>query len=97
TAFAQQSPDNDLADKTAPEPEPDQLPSSRRAEGDSPGFVQKVRRYIKDKHIVERLSPRDGAYPRVGGLTTGSGMALGAGYRQHLFDDRLLADASVLL
>ena len=97
TAFAQQSPDNELADKTAPEPEPDQLSSPRRAEGDSPGFVQKVRRYIKDKHIVERLSPRDGAYPRVGGLTTGSGMALGAGYRRHLLDDQLFADASIVL
>ena len=60
-------------------------------------FVKKAQHYIKEKRIVERLSPRDGLYPRVGGMTTGSGMALGAGYRRHLFGDRLFADASAAM
>lgn len=65
--------------------------------GDNEPFVKKAQRYIKEKRIVERLSPRDGLYPRVGGMTTGSGMALGAGYRRHLFEDRLFADASAVI
>jgi outer membrane protein assembly factor BamA len=58
------------------------------------GVVDKAKRYVKDKDIMERLSPRDGFYPRIGGLTTGSGLAGGLGYRRHLFGDRLLADLS---
>jgi hypothetical protein len=96
-AFAQQPPDRDLQDKTD-EPTSAQLPPPRQqADPNAPGFVQKAQRFIKEKRIVERLSPRDGVYPRVGGLTTGSGFALGAGYRHHLYDDRLFADASAII
>jgi hypothetical protein len=61
------------------------------------GLVGKTKRYLKDKDIMERLSPRDGFYPRFGGLTTGSGLAAGVGYRQHLFDDRLYTDVSGII
>lgn len=53
-----------------------------------------VKQYLRDHDLPARLAPRNGFYPRLGGLTTGSGLAGGAGYRHHLFDDRLLADAS---
>ena len=75
-----------------PEPSNAQASEPQGTAGDT--FVEKARRYIKEKRIVERLSPRDGFYPRVGGMTTGSGMALGVGYRRHLFADRLFTDAS---
>ena len=96
-ALAQQPPNTDLQDK-ADNPASTPLPPARQQpDPNAPGFVQKAQRYIQEKHIVERLSPRDGFYPRVGGLTTGSGFALGAGYRHHLYDDRLLADASAII
>ncbi|MGE0446580.1 MAG: hypothetical protein AB7P99_15245, partial [Vicinamibacterales bacterium] len=53
-------------------------------DSDSPNLVDRAKVY------VEKFSGDDdddeepeGYYPRIGGLTTGSGLALGAGYRQH--------------
>ena len=45
--------------------------------------VQKVRSYIQKNPIVQKLQG-DGFYPRIGGLSPGSGLAGGAGYRRHL-------------
>jgi outer membrane protein assembly factor BamA len=42
-----------------------------------------VRDFIAKSPIVQRLKG-DGVYPRIGGLSQGSGLAGGAGYRQHL-------------
>lgn len=61
------------------------------------GLVDRTKRYIKDNDVMEKLSPDNGFYPRFGGLTTGSGFGAGAGYRHHLFDDRLLADLSGII
>ena len=59
------------------------------------GFVQKLRGMADRWQIVERLNGDvDGWYPRLGGMTRGSGFAIGPGYRTHLFDDRILVDAS---
>ena len=51
---------------------------------------------IADKtQILERLSGEiDGWYPRLGGMTRGSGFALGPGYRTHVAGGRLFADFS---
>jgi hypothetical protein len=95
-ASAQQPPDKDLQEKTTTEPEASQIPRPP-ADPTGPGFVKKAQRYIKEKRIVERLSPRNGLYPRFKGLTTGSGFAAGAGYRQHMFDDKLFADLSSVI
>jgi hypothetical protein len=59
------------------------------------GFVAKLRRLAEEKQIVERLNGEiDGWYPRFGGITRGSGLALGPGFRTHLFGDRLFVDLS---
>jgi len=55
----------------------------------------KARRLAKDTQIVERLNGSiDGWYPRLGGVPTGGGVALGPGYRTHLGDERILLDLS---
>jgi opacity protein-like surface antigen len=50
---------------------------------DQPRGVQKVRNYIEKSPIVQKLKG-DGIYPRIGGLSPGSGLAGGVGYRRHL-------------
>jgi opacity protein-like surface antigen len=50
---------------------------------DQPRIVEKVRNYIQKNPIVQKLKG-DGPYPRIGGLSPGSGLAGGVGYRQHL-------------
>ncbi len=60
-------------------------------------FVDKARRWAEEKRIADRLSPREGPYARFGGMVTGSGLALGAGYRKYFFDERVFADVSAAL
>lgn len=50
---------------------------------DQPPVVQRVRNYIQKNPIVQKLKG-DGLYPRIGGLSPGSGLAGGVGYRRHL-------------
>jgi outer membrane protein assembly factor BamA len=50
---------------------------------DQPPVVKKIRNYIQKNPIVQRLQG-DGFYPRIGGLSPGSGFAGGVGYRRHL-------------
>jgi len=59
-----------------------------------PPVVEKVRRYVEDNPIVQKLSG-DGFYPRIGGLSAGSGLAGGGGYRRHL--TWLYADVSAAI
>ncbi len=61
------------------------------------GFVDKARRWAEEKRIADRISPREGVYARFGGMTTGSGLALGAGYRKYLFEERVFTDVSAAL
>jgi hypothetical protein len=59
------------------------------------GFVESTRRWAEKHQILKRLSGDvDGWYPRLGGLTRGSGFALGPGYRTHVLNDRVLVDMS---
>jgi outer membrane protein assembly factor BamA len=78
--------------------EPSEL--SAEAAQEPPGsaddsVIDTLERFAEEIQIVERLNGEiDGWYPRLGGMTTGSGFALGPGYRTHLFDDRLFVDVS---
>ena len=49
---------------------------------DKPTVVEKVRGYVEKSPLAQRGSS-DGFYPRLGGLSTGSGLAGGGGYRRH--------------
>ncbi len=51
---------------------------------DQPTRVEKIRLYVKNNPIVQRLQDDEGFYPRIGGLNHGSGFAAGGGYRRHL-------------
>jgi hypothetical protein len=62
------------------------------------GFVDKMRRVAEDWQIAERLNGDvDGWYPRLGGMTTGSGFAFGPGFRTHVTDRRILVDVSAAM
>jgi hypothetical protein len=64
--------------------------SSEAEAQDRPGFVKKVTDWAERNQIAERLSGDvDGWYPRLGGMTRGSGFSLGPGYRVHVADIRL--------
>lgn len=60
----------------------------------TPKGPERVLLYIEEKRIIERLTEGDGLYPRIGGLTTGSGFAAGVGYRKHFADDEIFLDVS---
>lgn len=85
-----------LAASTASAQQPTELNvDAQEPGGQDEGFVDKLRRIAGDWHIVERLNGDiDGWYPRLGGMTTGSGFAFGPGYRTHLLDDRIFVDLS---
>jgi hypothetical protein len=49
---------------------------------EDPGVVQKIRKWAADTQLIERLNGGvDGWYPRIGGITRGSGFAGGPGIR----------------
>jgi hypothetical protein len=78
--------------------ESDQTPARERdTDSAEVGFVDKAKRWAEEKRIADRLSPREGVYARFGGMTTGSGLALGAGYRTYFLDDRIFGDVSAAL
>ncbi len=61
---------------------------------DEAGFLEKAKEWAEDHQIMERLNGEvDGWYPRLGGMTRGSGFVLGPGYRVHF--GNVLVDLSV--
>jgi outer membrane protein assembly factor BamA len=85
------------ASASAQEPAPTELnaAATQDAPTDDDGFVAKAKRFADETQIVERLNGDvDGWYPRLGGMTTGSGFAFGPGYRTHLTDNRIYLDVS---
>ncbi len=57
------------------------------ARSQEPGFIDKVKQWAEDTRIVDRLNGDvDGWYPRLGGMTRGSGFGIGPGYRFHVGD-----------
>jgi hypothetical protein len=70
--------------------------SAAAAQDSGDGFVDKAKNWAEEHQLAERLSGDvDGWYPRLGGMTRGSGFALGPGYRLHLGTVRV--DASTAL
>jgi outer membrane protein assembly factor BamA len=76
---------------------PAQAPAERDATTAEVGFVAKARRWVEEHDLIDRLAPAQGVYARFGGMTTGSGFALGAGYRELFFGDRVFGDVSAAL
>jgi outer membrane protein assembly factor BamA len=53
-----------------------------------PGKLERALLFIEENNVLRRLSASaDGWYPRLGGLTTGSGFAIGPGYRKYFQRD----------
>jgi hypothetical protein len=60
---------------------------SRNAEPYKPGGFERAMHYVEEKGIF--ILGREGLYPKLGSLTTGSGFAYGAGFRDRdLFDKK---------
>jgi hypothetical protein len=64
---------------------------SRRAEPYRPGRFERAMHFAEEKGVF--ILGREGLYPKLGSLTTGSGFAYGAGYRDRdLFDKKGTVD-----
>lgn len=71
-----------------------QAEKAARLEPHEPGRLERLMLFLEGRGSFDRLKTRaDGFYPRIGGLPSGSGFALGAGYRHH-FGRRWLLDTS---
>src|SRR5688572_3582126 len=94
-AYAQQT--NDPVEKA--EPTELKITAVQESSGDPDvGFVAKMRRIAEEWQLEERLNGEiDGWYPRLGGMTRGSGFALGPGYRLHPFGGPIFVDVSAAL
>jgi hypothetical protein len=69
--------------------------ATQESSGDPDGFVAKMRRMADELQLEERLNGEiDGWYPRLGGMTRGSGFALGPGYRTHVMGGPIFVDLS---
>src|SRR5688500_15928000 len=80
---------------TPAEPTELKVEATQESSGDPDGFVAKMRRMADELQLEERLNGEiDGWYPRLGGMTRGSGFALGPGYRVHPFGGPVLVDVS---
>jgi hypothetical protein len=79
-AMAQNTSTDQSAAESNAAPPPD---DAAQATDQPPPVVRKVRNYIQKNPIIQQLKG-DGFYPRIGGLSPGSGLAGGAGYRRHL-------------
>jgi hypothetical protein len=90
-----QTPADDPAAATQAAPSgPSPAPAPEASEPDA-GFVQSVRSWARKRKLAARLNGEvDGWYPRMGGITRGSGFAAGPGYRLPLFDRRMRLDVS---
>ena len=87
-------------DRPADDPEPQVAPTAQAAEPPDPdeGFTDKVRQFAKTSPLLRRIfGDEEGVYLRFGGMITGSGIALGPGYRRELANERLFVDVSAAL
>jgi hypothetical protein len=59
-----------------------------------PGFITRVMNRA-DRELNQRGEPKDGFYPELGNMITGSGwVSAGPGYRHHLFGDQAVVNVS---
>jgi hypothetical protein len=85
-AFAQ-----DLAPHLADRADPSTSQSGLLSE---PGFITKAINRV-DSELNQGGEPRDGFYPELGNMITGSGwISAGPGYRHHLFNDQAIVNLS---
>lgn len=92
-AHAQQPPETEKPKQLKIELPPPER--ERQPEGFIDRMEDKAEEFADKTQIVERLSGDiDGWYPRLGGMTRGSGFALGPGYRTHVAGGRLFVDLS---
>ena len=90
SAYAQDAPA-----AAAPAPTASQTDAPSATTPERPGTIKRLRTWASDVKLVGRLNGDvDGWYPRIGGVTRGSGFAFGPGYRTPLFDDALFFDVS---
>ena len=90
-AYAQQA--NDPVEKA--EPQELNIEAAQESGGTTNGFVARMQRMADEYQLAERLNGEiDGWYPRLGGMTRGSGFALGPGYRFHPLGSPVLVDLS---
>ena len=99
TALAQQPADPAIiADQTTPDPLPGQRPEPSPTSISTDTTLGRARQWAESTQIVERLNGTvDGWYPRLGGLTRGSGLAGGPGYRRHIFGTQIRFDVSAAI
>ena len=63
-----------------------------------PGKIESTLLYLERQRLIERwFGGQDGWYPVAGSITRGGGLAFGAGYRQHAWDNRLRFDTSAAI
>jgi hypothetical protein len=63
-----------------------------------PSFSERMRTWAQNAQLFERMNGDvNGWYPRIGGVTRGSGFAGGIGYRYPLAGEALLADVSAAI
>jgi outer membrane protein assembly factor BamA len=63
---------------------------ARQLEPYQPGTLERAMLFIEENNLLRRLSATSaGWYPRLGGLATGSGFAMGPGYRKYFGRDGL--------
>jgi hypothetical protein len=86
TGFAQ--------DRTAPPADTTSPPASQTGLLSEPTFLTKVIDRAESE-LYQGGEPKDGFYPELGNMITGSGwISAGPGYRHHLFNGRAIATAS---
>src|SRR6187455_1765731 len=74
---------------------PGQTDTSAATTTERPGTIKRLRTWADDVKLMGRLNGDvDGWYPRIGGVTRGSGFAFGPGFRTPLFNDALFLDVS---
>lgn len=70
---------------------------ARQTKSHTPGKLEAALLYVEEKRILERFGPdMDGFFPRIGGLTTGSGFAGGVGYRKHFNDHAIFRTSTAI-
>ena len=74
---------------------PADQPTPTSQEGTDEGPINRLKRLVSgEEERASKPKEPEGFYPRIGGLTTGSGLALGAGYRKKVLSDAFYVDVS---
>ena len=64
---------------------------------DKPGMFKRTFNWVGEKMIDGVGDAKDGLYPELGGMIPGGGIAVGPGYRHHLFGNAAVASASAAI